>query len=98
MYARYNEASIMGKGKWEKYHSRYSPVDISKANTGDANLQLDWFRESGQGRMKINGVPIKEYADQFNGFKSVEDIESFLQNVILKDMQPLDKTKSQRNR
>lgn len=91
---RCNEASLMGKGKWEKFRSRYSPVDISKANTGDANLQLDWVRESLQGRMKINGVPIKEYADQFNGFESEEDVESFFQKVILKDMQPLDKTKA----
>lgn len=80
--------------KWEKFHSSYSPVNISKANTREANLQLDWFRESAQGRMQINGVPIKLYAEQYNKFQTLEDVELFFEKVILKDMQPLAKDKA----
>ena len=74
------------KDKWQKFHSSYSPIDISKANTGQAALAADWSRESAQGRMKINGIPIIEYVAKYNGFQKEENVESFFKEVILKDM------------
>lgn len=80
--------------KWEKFNNSYSSVDISKANTGASNFQADWSRESTQGRMKINGIPIQNYAQQFDGFNSEESVEAFFKAVILKDMQTLSEDKT----
>ncbi|MDP1601966.1 MAG: hypothetical protein Q8M03_01750 [Legionella sp.] len=80
--------------KWKKFHSTYSPVDISKADTGNANLREDWFRESGNERMTINGISIKQFTQTYD-FKKIEDIESFFKDVILKDMKSASKEKKQ---
>ena len=71
--------------KWERFNSSYSPVIINKPNTAGGNLALDWLRESGQDRMTINGIPLKNFADKYNGFKEVANVKQFFHEVILKD-------------
>ncbi len=74
------------KNKWHHFQSSYSPVEIDKPNTAGGNLALDWKRESSQNRMFINSVPLSEYAKEYNGFNTKEDVKNFFGQIILKDM------------
>lgn len=81
--------------KWKKFHSTYSPVDISKANSGNANITGDWFREARQSRMTVNGIPIGTIAKDYNGFEKESDVETFFDEVILKDFPSTNTSKKQ---
>ena len=78
--------------KWHQFSSIYSPVAIDKPNTKGGMLRADWNRESGQNSMFINGIALKVYAGQYNGFNTLEDVHDFFREVILEDI-PSEKQK-----
>ncbi|MGC1182007.1 hypothetical protein, partial [Legionella sp.] len=80
--------------KWDRIYS--NSINISRANTGSANLEADWHRESNQERMTINGVAIGYYAKQYNQFASLNDVELFFEDILLKDMKPLEHEKKEK--
>jgi hypothetical protein len=74
--------------KWENFKkANTSNLNVENPNTGEANLQKDWFRAASYEDypININGVPLKEIADKFNKFEKEENVLDFFEKVILKD-------------
>ena len=76
--------------KWQLFREYVytSSLDISKPNTGQADMLEDWQRVTNNPicRVTVNGIPLSDpkYAEIHNGFKEEKDLDTFLKNIILK--------------
>lgn len=83
--------------KWAKFYSAHSPLQITKVNKGEGiRLGEDWGRAVTSTadpkqlmQILIDGKPITQYAQKYNGLQKIEDIEKFFKEVILEKMQTL---------
>lgn len=63
-----------------------SPVKIGiKENTANKskNFSADWFRFAKQKNVLLNGIPLSDYASEYNEFKNESDVEQFLKEVVI---------------
>lgn len=76
--------------KWQTFHSKHSPVVAGTVDQGANNVVLDWFRTANapahQELTTINGIPVKNYLNQYNQFATIDDVKNFFKEVILKDV------------
>ncbi|MBN9231551.1 MAG: hypothetical protein BGO90_13040 [Legionella sp. 40-6] len=85
-------------GKWQKFHTRHSPVKKFNPNTGDSAFADDWLRSSTDiPRFEINGIKFEDYKERYpfyqnNAEDTKKSVNKLISEVVLKNLSPnLDK-------